>query len=235
REEVAERAEISVALYAWLEQARDVPVSRRTSESIAAALRLDDAERAHLLALAFVEDGARSEEISPSLHRMVESLSTHPIFVLDHLWDIVVANPATQAVFGPIVGSVNILEAVFTSESVQARFSNWEVAGQNLLEMFRFDYARFADDPQVTGLVTRLRASSEVFDRLWRLYGVRTHPRSLPAREMRHPAAGRLLLEATTYTVDESPGLRLLMFTPQDEATAARIAQLVARSAMPAK
>ena len=52
REEVALLAGVSVSWYTWLEQGRPINVSLDVLEALARVLRLDEAERAHLLALA---------------------------------------------------------------------------------------------------------------------------------------------------------------------------------------
>ena len=228
REEVAELAGISVALYTWLEQGRDVAYSRRTIDAIAKALQLPQAERTHLFYLAFEHHHAEpSEEISPALRRMVGSLPAHPVFVLDHAWDIVLQNEAADAVFQRQTSDrVNILEAIFMDEDTHALFDDWRKSAQGLLEIFRLDYAMYTEDTHVASVVDRLRSESPFFEELWQRYGVRTHPED--QRELTHPTAGRLLLEPSTYVVSEAPSMRLLLFTPCDHETASRIAALVA-------
>ena len=227
REEVAELAGISVALYSWLEQGRDVAFSRRTIEAIAKALQLTAAERTHLLYLAFEHHhGEPCENVSGALRRMVASLPTHPVFVLDHAWDIVLQNEAADAVFLKMTDErANVLESVFTDTDVHALFEDWKTSARSLLEMFRLDYALYTDDPHVASLVERLRAQSPFFDELWQRYGVRTHPEA--PRELNHPTAGSLVLEPSTYVVSEAPSMRLLLFTPYDDETARRVRNLV--------
>ena len=228
REEVAELAGISVAIYSWLEQGRDVAFSRRTIESIAKALQLSAGERTHLFYLAFEHHQAEPDEnLSAALRRMVASLPTHPVFVLDHAWDIVLQNEAADAVFLKMTDErVNILESIFTDTDVHVLFDDWKSSAQSMLEMFRLDYALYTEDPHVAQVVERLRTQSSYFDELWQRYGVRTHPES--PREMMHPTAGRLVLEPSTYVVSEAPSMRLLLFTPYDDQTAQRVLELVA-------
>src|SRR3954453_5489712 len=52
REEVAERAAISVSWYTWLEQGRDIHVSDAVLNSIAECLQLDTTQREYLHSLA---------------------------------------------------------------------------------------------------------------------------------------------------------------------------------------
>ena len=59
REEIALLAGVSVTWYTWLEQGRPINASVDVLEALARSLRLDDAERHHLLALATHPDVRR--------------------------------------------------------------------------------------------------------------------------------------------------------------------------------
>ncbi len=229
REEVAELANISVALYTWLEQGRDVPVSLRSLDAIAHALQLSSSERMHVQRLARPGQGELREEISPALRRMTESLRAQPLFVLDHAWDIVLGNAAAAAVFGGHEYDEdhhlpNMLESAFTECRFRGFFDDWETVARGLLEMFRLDYAIYADDPRTQAVVEKLLTESELFRTLWEQHRVSEYPKGL--RNVHHPA-GELILEPTIYAVVESPGLRILLFTPYDAPTARRIECLV--------
>src|SRR5882724_6567454 len=52
REEVAALAGVGLTWYTWLEQGKDIQVSTSFLDNLARALKLTDAERAHLFALA---------------------------------------------------------------------------------------------------------------------------------------------------------------------------------------
>jgi transcriptional regulator with XRE-family HTH domain len=236
REEVAELANISVALYTWLEQGRDVPVSTRTIDAIADALQLEPSERSHVQRLVRPGQSELREEISPALRRVACSLRSHPLFVLDHAWDIVLHNDAAHAVFDTLdpasdadEGSHNMLESVFTECRFRSLFDDWEMIAKGVIEQFRLDYAIYADDPRSQEVVENLLAASPLFRKLWEQHRVREFPEGL--RELRHPVAGTLVLEPTVYAVIESPGLRVMLFTPFDAQTAERIEALVAGGA----
>src|SRR4051795_12291754 len=70
REEVALLAGVSVTWYTWLEQGRRINASRDVLLALARELRLDDAERAHMLDLASAGSGPRPIEIA---ERVVEA------------------------------------------------------------------------------------------------------------------------------------------------------------------
>src|SRR3954468_13492040 len=62
REEIALLAGVSVTWYTWLEQGRRINASRDVLLALGRALRLDDAERAHMLDLATAGTSARPIE-----------------------------------------------------------------------------------------------------------------------------------------------------------------------------
>ncbi len=228
REEVAELAGISVALYTWLEQGRDVPVSAKTIDAISGALQLSGGERMHAHALVRRMTNELHEDVTPALRRMVASIRTHPIFVLNHAWDVVLRNAAASAVFGRDHGDENILVRAYLDADFRSLFVEWESVAQSLLEMFRLEYTSFPNDIHSVEIVKRLTAESPEFVSAWEQHRVRSHPRDV--RVIKHPVVGELVLEPRTYTVIESPNLRLLVYTPYDEASAEKILELVRSS-----
>ena len=232
REEVAELAEISTTLYTWLEQGRDVPVSERTIDAIATALELGLDERKHLHNLA---RPPRREELhetlSPKLRRLVSTLDAHPAFVLDHEWNIIFRNAAARYVFGgegALELRVNLLEEVFTAPRFRTLFLDWKTTARALLEMFRIDFASYGGDDPPSGVVQTLLDQSPEFAALWEEHHVRSQFEDLEV--LLHPHVGKLSLEASSYAVLESPGLRLLLFTPHDDETALRLTAMSARA-----
>jgi transcriptional regulator with XRE-family HTH domain len=226
REEVAELAGISVALYAWLEQGRDVPVSHRTIDAIAAALQLSSGEIAHLHRLLSREPVDAREDLTPNLRRFVHSLRS-PAFVLDGRWDFILRNAEAAAVFGgssDLEERQNLLVEMFTEPECAALFTDYARVAEHLVAMFRLDYASHIDDARTQELVERLRATAPAFDAAWQQHGVREYPEGI--REIVHPIAGTLQLAPALYGVVESPGLRIMVFTATDAATESRIASL---------
>jgi len=217
-----------VALYTWLEQGRDVPVSRRAIDAIAGALQLTPAEHRHLHVLAQQHEVDLREEISPALRRMVLGFRRTPVFVLDHAWDIVLRNVAAIAVFGgegePDTRS-NMLEQIFDGDGMRSLFVNYDEVAASLLAMFRLEFPAHADEPRSLELVERLRSTNPKFEELWQRYNVKDHPQGM--RLLAHPIVGSLSLEPSFLGVVESPGLRMMLYTPADEASSEKVERLV--------
>jgi hypothetical protein len=160
---------------------------------------------------------------------MVMSLHTHGAYVLDHVWDIVLENPAASALFGPSGtpdAEKNLLKRVLFSEHSKSAIVDWETTAAGLIERLQFDFAAWGGDPRMTALATELRAH-ELFVRVWETHRVRrtNYTRTL----IEHETLGTLSFETTSYAVPESPGLRVVLFTPCEEEMGVRLQRLVER------
>jgi len=85
REEVAQLAGVGVTWYTWLEQGRPINASTDVLEALARALRLDEAERRHLLTLASRTGTAHEPIISDApdaLVRLITAMEPSPAYVL---------------------------------------------------------------------------------------------------------------------------------------------------------
>ena len=81
REELAQLAGVSVDYYVRLEQGRDIHPSDSVLEAISQALRLDEDERAHLIALVRPRRRARrrpSERVRPGVQQLLDRMGTSP-------------------------------------------------------------------------------------------------------------------------------------------------------------
>jgi transcriptional regulator with XRE-family HTH domain len=226
REEVAELANISAALYAWLEQGRDVPISHRTLEAIAGALQFTTSERDHLYALATRQLIEPEEEISSRLERTIGALRDQPAFVVNHKWDALLINRAAHVIFrhedDEVLPHLNILETTFGTHG-RALFANWRDVASSLVELFRYDYARYAADAETLAVVRNLRSTDADFAQIWDEHRVRRAPKPDSLSRINNAAAGVIDLQCALYDVVESPGLHLMVFTPADDTAAERI------------
>src|SRR3954447_11809451 len=107
REEVAQRAGLSIGYLTRLEQGRATNPSPLVCEALARALRLSREERQTLFRLAghAVPAGAISRELTPGVQRMIERLGDLPVLVCDAAWEIVAKNDLARALLGDEVGN----------------------------------------------------------------------------------------------------------------------------------
>ncbi|MFJ1756056.1 helix-turn-helix domain-containing protein [Kitasatospora sp. NPDC088134] len=110
RSEVAALADVSVEYYAKLERGHLAGVSPAVLESVARALQLDDAERAHLLHLAQAADGSdaltrprrrpgRGWTPPPGLQWTLDAITGGPAFVRNGRADLVATNALARSFY----------------------------------------------------------------------------------------------------------------------------------------
>jgi transcriptional regulator with XRE-family HTH domain len=219
REEIAMLAGVSVTWYTWLEQGRRINVSTDVLEALARALRLDDAERQHLLTLAVRAPAAHADNVADvpdALVRLITSMEPAPAYVLGPRWEFLAWN-RPQARLYPVIERLddaerNLLWAMFAEPSVRPLLDDWPAQARRILAEFRAGTAALRDDPQVTTLVDRLRAASPEFADWWPQLDVAQFQTRL--RRYHHPRAGELVFEYQQLTPSEWPSLRVVCQLP---------------------
>jgi transcriptional regulator with XRE-family HTH domain len=218
REEIAMLAGVSVTWYTWLEQGRPINASTDVLEALARALRLDEAGRDHLLALA-AREPAPSQPIDhapDALVRLIRAMEPAPAYVLGPRWEFLAWN-RNQALLYPGIerlagAECNLLWAVFADPATRALIADWPDQAQRILAEFRAGTARLRSDPHVVELIDRLAATSEEFSNWWREADVASFRTRL--RRYEHPRAGTLVFEYQQLTPSEWPTLRVVCQLP---------------------
>ena len=241
REEVAIDAGISVTWYTWLEQGRPVRVSRRTLLGIARALRLDAMERAHLLRLAAatrtsVAQPRLTNAASESVRSLADRLLPHPVYVVNGLWDVLHANAAAVRVFGafdvqPGVTD-NVLRRLFLDDAWRRCFVDWAAVSGSAVAQFRVATAGMVGSERWHEFVARLTRESAEFAGRWSRHELATaFPRE---KIVRHGDAGDLTFLYASLAPDAEPAdVRLIIYTPADSSTIAKLTSLVEVDAIP--
>ncbi|MBR8405207.1 helix-turn-helix transcriptional regulator [Burkholderia cenocepacia] len=234
REEVAQRAHVSVAWYTWLEQGRGGAPSADVLDRLARALMLNEAEREHLFLIGLGHPPEvryhAPAGVTPRLQHVLDSLDASPAIIRTATWDVAAWNDAAAATLTdyatlPPVAR-NILRLIFVDAGVRHAQSDWERVARFAVGGFRADVARSGATQAVQAFVDEMRATSAEFDAMWRDHDIRTHEEA--TKEIRHPRAGRIALEHSTFSVTGRPDLSLVIFTPATPADRARIRELVA-------
>jgi transcriptional regulator with XRE-family HTH domain len=200
REEVATLAGLSITWFTWLEQAREIKVSRQVLGSLATALGLDPVERGHLFRLAG-EVPPSDTPSRPELPKQYELLLTHlnpnPAFIVNRRFDILAWNQGCELLYGDLSALPserrNVLWLTFTSPEVKAMSQNWEEEASYTLALFRTQVGEHILDPDVVALLGELERSSADFTRLWQLKELA--PFVPKARTVNHPRLGVIELE----------------------------------------
>ena len=218
REEIAEAAGIGVDWYTRLEQGRGGRPSAVVVDGLARALRLDRAEAEHLRKLASPPSrGAFEPETAPpALARMIEKFP-QPAYLTGRRWDMLAANAAALEMYGRgfLEGGAlpNIVAFVLTNPAARVLFGEgWEAQARRMTAQFRVAFDAFAGDPAFAALVEELEAGCPGFRGWWEAHEVRAAPSGV--KRLHHAERGWTTYEYATFQCNESPAVKLTVYTP---------------------
>jgi transcriptional regulator with XRE-family HTH domain len=234
REEVAQLAGVGVTWYTWLEQGRPIRASVQVLEAVARTLRLDTTERQHLLRLAEAPDTASPDHGSPLLRPQIQvvldGLNPMPASVMTERFDILAWNAAYAALFPRTAETPsaerNTLLQCFTWPGCCSVLGNRDEQRAAMVAQLRGGYGHHVGDPAWTGFIRRMEAASPEFAAMWAAQDV-AQP-AYHAKVFRHPLYPRLEMTSTSFAVQSAPGTRMVVCTPDNEATRAAMERLVA-------
>ncbi|MFF7532312.1 helix-turn-helix domain-containing protein [Streptomyces bobili] len=201
REELAQLAGVSVAYYTRLEQGNGRNVSAEVLDSIARALRLTDAEHAHLTHLAKPKQhkkkpAARAQQVRPALRQLLDLMDGVPAYIVGRRAEILAWNRMAAAVFGDWgelpVAERNWARLVFLRPDYHDLFVDWEQKAIDIVCTLRMDAGCYPDDPRLSALVGELSVKSEDFRRLWATHDVKD--KAYGVKLLHHPLVGELSL-----------------------------------------
>ncbi|GAB2512893.1 helix-turn-helix transcriptional regulator [Nocardia heshunensis] len=229
REEVAVVAGVGVSWYTWLEQGRDITVSAEVLDAVAAALLLDDGERAHLYVLAGMNPPCRAVDsgptLSPELRNLLDAWGDRPAVLRDRYWNVLACNDIARAVFGYDGPGHNCLITYFTNPRYLAMRDVWSDAAPAVVAAYRADTAPCPDDPGFTTVIGELATRSTEFATLWSRHDVGAAQQAVNA--LHHPEVGDLYFDTTTLTLTDQPDRHIVLYNPRPaHDTAARLTRL---------
>ncbi|MFI7639384.1 helix-turn-helix transcriptional regulator [Nonomuraea sp. NPDC049400] len=214
REELAELAGISVEYLVRLEQGRTAQPSASVIESLARALDLSEAERAHLFDLTSPRPrrsrpsgGARRE-----LAQLMERMTDIPALHTDHRLDLLAWNRLAAALFpGLCQPGANLARYNFLAEP--GVYADREEVLRATVGQLRLATGRHPDDPALTALIGELSVRSPRFRTLWA--GRVVKERTDGVKRFTHPVVGELTLRYETFELPGGSGQRLMLLHPE--------------------
>jgi transcriptional regulator with XRE-family HTH domain len=228
RSEVAALADVSVEYYAKLERGHLAGVSPAVLESVARALRLNDAERAHLLHLAQAANGADAlarprrrpaRQWTPhrSLQWTLDAITGGAAFVRNARMDLLAANRLGRALYDGAYAAdphqPNLARFIFLTPAARAFFPDWDLAADICVANLRTEAGRNPHDRDLHDLVGELSTRSDPFRVRWGAHNVRRH--GTGTKTFRHPAVGDLTLAYEGLEMAAEPGLTLTVYTAE--------------------
>ncbi len=233
REEVATLAGVSIDYYTRLERGRERHPSAAVLGALAAVLKLDEAERRHMDALAaHAAGGGISRPIPRTCVRetarlLLESLRPSPAAVLSRVNDLLAANPAGLAVYHGLADwppeQKNLTRFLFLHPGARSLWTDWEDIAAGHVAHLRSVAGQNPDAADIAALVDGLLTESRDFARLWARYDVK--PRTAGCKRFQHPQVGRMTLGYESLPLAGGESQRLIVYlarpgTPDHDAMA---------------
>jgi transcriptional regulator with XRE-family HTH domain len=225
REEVAVLAGVSVPYYTRLERGDMSGASDGVLEALAGALRLDDAERAHLfdLARAAQPTGARPRRrsakprIRAEVQWTLDAITGAAAYVSNERLDMLAANELGRALFSGLYTSeaqpANHARFVFLDPRSTSFYADWDRAASETAAILRAAAGRDPYDRDLSDLVGELATQSEAFRTHWAAHNVRLHATAV--KQLHHPAVGELSLSFNRLDIAADPGLTMFIYAAE--------------------
>ncbi|WP_327431246.1 helix-turn-helix domain-containing protein [Streptomyces sp. NBC_01236] len=235
REELAQLAGVSVAYYTRLEQGNGRNVSAEVLDAIARALRLSDAEHAHLTHLAKPKQHkkkqtARPQQVRVALRQLIDTFDSVPAYVVGRRSDILVWNRMAAAVFGDWSElppqERNWARMVFLKPEYRELFVEWDQKASDIVSLLRMDAGCHPDDPRLSALVGELSVKSEEFRRLWATHDVKE--KSHGVKRLHHPLVGELSLHFESFRLVDDEEQSLVTYHAEPGSASAEALRLLA-------
>jgi transcriptional regulator with XRE-family HTH domain len=247
RGEVAALAGVSIEYYSKLERGALSGVSASVLDAIARALRLDDAERAHLFHLAHAADGtsagmrprrrpSKRWTPQPSLQWVLDRI-TAPAIVRNGRMDLLATNHLGNAMhaslFESAAGAVpNFARFTFLRlDAAHDFYPDWDTAADTCVAILRTEAGRDPHDKALHDLVGELSTRSEEFRRRWGAHNVRYH--GAGTKRFHHRDLGDLELAYESVDMISEPGLTLTIYAAEPASPTAHALDLLASWAAP--
>lgn len=239
RSEIAALAGMSVEYYAKLERGSLAGASSGVLDALARALRLGDAERVHLLALAHEADGStrivrrplpEQWSVRPSLQWTLDGITAVPAIVGNDRLDLLAANHLGRAMYADLLldptGQPNFGRYTFLDNAARRFYPNWDLAANMTVANLRAAAGKNPHDKRLHELVGELSTRSEEFRRRWHAHDVRTHGTGV--KRFHHHVVGDLELAYEGLDLRAEPGLTLTVYSAEPSSPTAQALALLA-------
>jgi transcriptional regulator with XRE-family HTH domain len=218
REEVAMLAGVSVDYYIRMERGHARGVSDSVLENLVRALRLDEAERAHLYDLVRAANaGPRAprrpakQQVRPAVQRLLDAMTMAPAYVRNGRLDVLAANRLGRAVFAPLFDSparpTNTARFMFLDPAAPGFYDEWDRMAGDTVALLRAEAGRNPTDRVLSDLIGELSTRSEIFRTRWADHNVRQHRAGV--KHFHHPVVGDVSLAYESLELVADPGLVL--------------------------
>jgi len=238
REEVAMLAGVSVDYYVRMERGSLAGASESVLDALANALKLDEAERTHLFALAR-ESGAGAtrrkrtapHRVRPAIQQVLDAMTDAPAWVRNGRHDILAMNQLARALYSPVLADprrpANTTRFVYLHhDEAREFFVDYDRIANDAAAMLRLEAGRNPHDKALIELVGELSTRSGLFRQRWASHDVQFHRSG--QKRLRHPVVGQLDLDFESMELPSEPGLHLNVYTAAADTPTADALRLLA-------
>ena len=239
RSEVATLAGLSVEYYTRLERGAISGASPQVLESIARALNLDDAERAHLFDLAHAASpvarpprrrNSKSYVPHESLQWALDAVTAGPAFVRNGRMDLLAVNPLARAFYKDCYDmpgqAPNIARFTFLDQRAHEFYPDWEAFAEVTVSILRTEAGRDPHNKELHDLIGELSTRSDEFRTRWGAHNVRHHGTGF--KTFNHPVVGEMTLAFEGLEMAAEPGLTLTIYAAEPGSPSSERLQLLA-------
>ena len=243
RSEVATLAGVSVEYYTKLERGAISGASPEILDAIAKALRLDDAERAHLFDLAHAASpvarpprrrNPKCWRPHDSLQWILDAVTAGPAFVRNGRMDILATNTLGRAFYkdvhdmpGRIQGQPpNIARYTFLDDRAYAFYPDWDMFADVTVAILRTEAGRDPHNKELHDLIGELSTRSTDFRSRWGSHNVRHHGTGF--KTFHHDIVGEMTLAYEGMEMESEPGLSITVYAAEPGSDSAERMQLLA-------
>jgi len=226
REEAALLVGVSPQYYIRLERGDATGVSDSVIDGIAQALRLDAAERAHLLDLLRTAGtptrvrrrrAATPQRVRPTVQHLIDSMHGVPALVLNGRLDVLISNSLGRALFAPAFATdeqtPNNARFVFLDPQAPTFFREWDNVANDTVALLRAEAGRDPYDRELSDLIGELSTRSEDFRVRWASHDVRIH--STGVKKLHHPVVGDLDLPFESFPLEAGSSNSVIAYVPE--------------------
>jgi transcriptional regulator with XRE-family HTH domain len=224
REEVAVLAGVSVPYYTRLERGNMSGVSDSVLEALAGALRLDDAEHAHLPDLAHATQPTAAprprqprRRVRPAIQRVLDTMTDAAAHVTNERLDILASNHLNTALYSELFDGrmppVNAPRFVYLDPRARDFYDDWERTARDIVALLHSTAGRNPYDRELSDLVGELSTRSQEFRTFWASHDVRFH--SSGVKHFHHPVVGGITLSYERLELPVDSGLAIMTYTAE--------------------
>lgn len=233
REEVAQRANVSIDYYTRLEQSRASNPSDSVLDSISTALKLDWESHSYLFRLAGRDVGfQRSTIVRPGIIKLLDRLDgLCAAMVVDHAGDVLAWNHLSAALFVDFAEldfeDRNMMILLLADTDLRTRIPDDERLAviDAVVADFKAQSVRAVDQERIRAIVDRFDQPGSEFADAWHNGNVSHFV--VCAEHVSHPDVGSIRLDVEFLDIADT-GQRMIVYSASDDESQHRLNQLVA-------